>query len=1280
MKLFQKKKDSEFLSVKDLNKRVNELMPLKENQSFNEYNLTIIIKSLINILYNFSRQLNLGNDPKQELNIPLISKYLNQFKQKPYYDKKIFPIIYFLKSHYLLSRQEKAFTTIIKDIKSDIIKVKKINDHQIDNINYILINNFKKLVNLNESCEIFSNLFYIFKELNGKEYNYLYEYYIVILLINMFFSDLEKNSDDQHIIINIITILFIIISEEKNNDISELSFLLFCGLYSKLDNNPFTFSEQSKWILLILKLFKEEICLFKSDPENNNNFYNFIKPFHHKFYLCEIARNKKRSSFYEDTFLAVTSQNITQNIKLPENIEEAQMYLNDKTYEKFPKELHLPKGPSNNLYKYLYNEDFKKKLNKGKKNIILGALQISSIILKTKYHGSDFDFKYYSIKLCNELTKRIMPLYIKDKYIIRICLYCMGSMMSICPEHIIKYIPLVFHAFKDILDKDKYFLNLNHSLDYFLKKCNEIINQAYKKNDRKIINEINEINKSGIFFEDIYSSIIIIFHLPNYKIKKKNEKNTEVNLTSLVNNAFDFISFLVNQYFLVNNYLTFEVEANLLYLIMKYPTLYVTKYMTKIICKIYIEHVLISIYKNLFINEFTKLRHKSLFFVIRLLLVEKMYNYLDFFTKFLQKHITIEISSSSELLEYFVLHISFEKNILYLVNFDKEEEKYKINNENNNLEIFSLTNPNFNINIFNYIIDLMFLCIKDSENLEDIVNINKLVKMIFLNLIPIEEKNIELLLEFLMKYINNINKSIENQGYQKEQNNLRKLFEILYYTNFFINIKENNDKYFKSKNHRIIVRFYHFVIIGTFQLFPDNFNSKEYEFQNILPVIYLYLFIFSNLLEINNEQKEEIKSIIIDITKFIIDSSKNNYNNSNNTKHRFQFNNYNLAIFYIFSLIKNIESKYFLSFISYYLVKFLNVEEFKLDINNAEINALNYILFNNFIQIIMAQESMIKNNVKKSNSISSLLQNKSPFLNHIYNTIKIIFEDINANEKIQINHEEKINFTNENLKFNLKTNFIEFFPNKKERIDNKNENKIITENNNIAMLNKDSKIKSNMTNLNNNYQSWLNYLCKASTIVKSKKHNYEEDIKKHDTLLKSSFSFYSTKIEKNIGLIKSEEIINKDIPLFSSFLSNLGVVTVNENKFVIQKEYLFDKYIIHLDKNDSYDILIVLIKENFEQYEDSILSEKFIIYVKPLILKSVYSIKIKKNSNYKIKNNNNKINNQIDNDINKMFSDFIIIDFNNKTQIDFFYKTIDVLFNYSLLEHFIDTSMNLLNK
>ena len=244
-----------------------------------------------------------------------------------------------------------------------------------------------------------------------------------------------------------------------------------------------------------------------------------------------------------------------------------------------------------------------------------------------------------------------------------------------------------------------------------------------------------------------------------------------------------------------------------------------------------------------------------------------------------------------------------------------------------------------------------------------------------------------------------------------------------------------------------------------------------------------------------------------------------------------------------------------------------------------------------------------------------------------------------------------------------------FSPNKKENPDN--ENKII--------LNKDSKMKNNSA-LDINYQSWLNYLIKTSSIIKSKKHNYEEDIKKYDSLLKSSFSFYQTKIEKNICLIKSEEIINKDIPLFSSFLSNLGNIMINEKKFIIQKEYLYGKNIIHLDKNDSYDILIILIKDNFEQYEDSILNEKFIIYVKPLISESVYSIKIKKNSNTKTKNNNSKMNIQIDNEINKMFSDFIIIDFNNKTQVDFFYKVIDVLFNYSLLEHFINSSMNLINK
>ena len=754
MKLFQKKKESEFLSIKEINKKVKDLMPSKENESENEYNLVIIIKSLMNILYNFSIQLNLGNDPKQELSIYSIIKYLDKFKSKPYYNIKVLPIIHFLKSHYLLSRQEKAFIAIIKDIKVNLNKVKKLNDNQIDCINYMLIKNFEKLINLKEIADLFSNLFYMFSELKSKEYNYLFDYYLVILLLTIYFLDLEKNNDSNKIITSIITILFIIVSEEENNDISELAFLLFCEFYTKVDNNPFTFSDQSKWLLLILKLLKEEICLFNLDPENNkNNIYEFIKPFHQKYFLGEIKRNKTRNTFEQETFLNPTAINIIPNIKLPESVQEAQIYLNDEIYEKFPKELHLPKGPANNVYKYLYNynKDFANKLNKRKKNIILGALQISSIILKTKYQETDFDFKYFSIKLSNEIFKRIMSLYCKNKYIMRVCLYCMGSMMSICPEHIIKYIPFIFHVLSDVGEKDKYFINLNFALDYFFKKCNEIFQIAYNKNDKKIINEINKINKSENFFQDIYSLMIIIFHIPNLKIVKKSEKNIEVNFSSLLDNTFYFLSFFVNEYLLVNNYLPFVVEANLIYLISKYPTLYIRKYMTNIICKIYIEHVLTGIYKNLFIDEFNNLNYKSLFFVIRLLLVEKMHNYLDFFTKFIQKNINFEISSPTEILEFLSLHISFDKNKLYLSNFLNEEENFKINKEPNNLEIYSLTNPKFNNSILNYIIGLIFLTIKQSDKLGDIVNINKLVKMFFLNLIPIESKNIKILLEFLMK-------------------------------------------------------------------------------------------------------------------------------------------------------------------------------------------------------------------------------------------------------------------------------------------------------------------------------------------------------------------------------------------------------------------------------------------------------------------------------------------------------------------------------------------------
>ena len=198
---------------------------------------------------------------------------------------------------------------------------------------------------------------------------------------------------------------------------------------------------------------------------------------------------------------------------------------------------------------------------------------------------------------------------------------------------------------------------------------------------------------------------------------------------------------------------------------------------------------------------------------------------------------------------------------------------------------------------------------------------------------------------------------------------------------------------------------------------------------------------------------------------------------------------------------------------------------------------------------------------------------------------------------------------------------------------------------------------------------------KSTTKIKSKKNKIEDEIKKVEDLLSSCFSFYQSKIEIMIGLIKSEEIDDKDISLFTTFLSNLGEIKIEENLFQYQKEYIFNKYIITLNKMNSKDVLIVFIKDNFIEYEDSILDGKFIIYIKPTRLSSVYSIKIIKNINNqrKIKNNLKALE-QIDNDINKIFSELFLIDFNNEIQVNYFYFIIDILFKYSLLGQFINIS------
>ena len=440
-----KKKENDFLSIKEINKKIKEQTPIKEKNEESEYNLVIILKSLLNVLYNYSRQINLANDAKQELNIKDIEAYFEQFKDKSYYNIKINPILEIIKSYYILSKQEKGFINAIKDIKNNIHNNKNITDNQIDMINYILINRFQKLIGFEDSFEIFFNLYNIFDKINKKEYKYLFEYYTVILLIIIYFIDLDKNPNKNKICNEILKILYIILNNEKNPDILEFAFLLFCEYHIQVDNVSFQIYTPINWCLLILKLLKGKFFLFNFDINEDNKLYDFIKSFHYKYFLGEIKRNKSRSSISE--YMILVGQNITQNIILPESFEDAQKYLNDKKYEKFPKELFLPRGPSNNVYKYLFDynynfsnnkEKFKTKLEEKKRKIVFGVLQICYYILKNnKYKEEEIDANYFSLKLSKEIVSLFSAFY-KDKSITRLSLLCLAKIFQICPVKIIQ--------------------------------------------------------------------------------------------------------------------------------------------------------------------------------------------------------------------------------------------------------------------------------------------------------------------------------------------------------------------------------------------------------------------------------------------------------------------------------------------------------------------------------------------------------------------------------------------------------------------------------------------------------------------------------------------------------------------------------------------------------------------------------------------------------------------------------------------------------------------------
>jgi hypothetical protein len=203
------------------------------------------------------------------------------------------------------------------------------------------------------------------------------------------------------------------------------------------------------------------------------------------------------------------------------------------------------------------------------------------------------------------------------------------------------------------------------------------------------------------------------------------------------------------------------------------------------------------------------------------------------------------------------------------------------------------------------------------------------------------------------------------------------------------------------------------------------------------------------------------------------------------------------------------------------------------------------------------------------------------------------------------------------------------------------------------------------------YQKWLIFLDILSK-SKSKKSKNTIINNNYDVLLNSSFSLSENRIIHFVSIIKSVELDKSNFQIFSNFFTILGNILVNENKVVFKKENIFENIIFSFNRNMLHNIVFVLIKKYFEEF-DAHFSANFVIYIKPANLEGIYFVKIHKTSDFKMKNNTCfKLLTQIDQDFNRIFSDFIILDTNDKNQINYFYNLIEMMFNYSFLEEQIN--------
>ena len=1307
-KLRKSKKDFEILSIKDINKKVKDLLAIKEKEKEKdaEINLILIIKSLNIILYNHSNNLYSNVDNlRQELNFTDIESYLNQFQSKPYYKYKIFPLLEILKELYLKTKKEKAFLNCAKEMNITINQDNRITDSQIDRLNYMLIMQYERFLLLdNEIFDVFVFLKDIFTYLKD-DYKYLLDYYILIqlhtyiLIGTQKLKENHKNFSDKKKRINITKILFDIIYKINNNTLIELAFILFCQHYLYFRDNSFVFLPINKWVFLILKLLKGEINLINEDKDKE--YYYLSKLIHLKYTIGETERNKKREKLEEDLRKSTNSsskdlpnnsqRNTIDKIDKPENINE---FLEDNTYEIYPSDLFLSKGPSEifiiNLFKYNQNEKENMKKNKEyyinqKIEIIQGALVIADKIMKFNYDSKeyiDYDEKYFCIRLFDEIIKLYHK--IDELHFIKRCLNCFGTILLKCPNYIIDYIPQIIIRLSENALSGK-IENLVNQLNYFFQSCNTIFQKAFSDNDTELINKINKITKNNSMMRSIVLLNPFIFKLKILKLN--NSKNSHdkivVNIQSLITNYFIFCTTLVyNNLILSNCIMSIYIEVIIIYFIEKSSQDLIRKYMIKVITKIYREKLLTRIFNYLLIDEDGNLKLKTLFYILRHISLDK-YNKtnLPYLIKFLEKNNKINTSSASIILDFLAKHFININTKFYFIDFYKDKNSTKIlsseitNDDNEYVEVYDTLNPKNNVKIFKYIMKIFFLCMSETKEFDDICNVQKILSMIFINMAVLEKYNIYLLFQFLTEYLNNITQMINSQGLKIWQNYFKQYLEILNYANSYINIKNSNfkdNKDIDKKYLETLIDTYNKIILNLFKLIPNNLSSKDYDILNIIPIIYSFLLTLDNMTTLyKKENIDNQKNINNNENNISIEllNLLNKYLTNNKIKTQTTFNSCNISLFYIFYYLKNISKKEYFDIIYSIIIKSLNIDEFKYE--NNVINAVNFILIKLCVKILYEEKDYI---TKEEDEVLSMYDKKYQIIQKLHGIIKQNINDdrnnnnninsINMDESINLNIinpqdiEKKTELLRKYLNFSSNSNFIDINMDKYNNLDKIQDIEI-------------EKYTETKDNDNCRYQKWLIFI---EMLAKSKaKKSLSSDINDNiDFLLNSSFSFTEKKPIHFISIIKSLELDNNDFKLFLNFISILGNIIINEKEIALKKENIFENIIYRFDKNILHGVVFVLIKQYFEEL-DAHFSCNFIFYIKPLSLEGIYFIKIQKNSDFKMKNNNAfKLLTQIDQDVNKIFSDFIILDTNDEKQINYFYNIIEIIFNYSFLEEQIN--------